>query len=55
MLLANDLSKTGVIILCHLSDGHSDEKRFVQEVQEQFGIAVAAANKNVTVNLTKVC
>jgi len=55
MLLANDLSKTGVIVLCHLSDGHSDEKRFVQEVQEQFGIAVVAANKNVTVNLTKVC
>lgn len=37
MLRANDLSKTEVIYLMHLSDSNSDEARFKREIQELTG------------------
>lgn len=41
------------VILLHLSDGHSDEKQFVAEVQEVVGgkVNVFAADKGLEVNL----
>ncbi len=42
LLLANDLSKVNNIVLIHLSDGNSDEKQFIEEIQ-------CATNKNVFV------
>ena len=44
-LKANDLSKTREIHLLHLSESHSDEERFVREVQEATGIPTYAAPK----------
>ena len=42
-LKANDLSRTREIWLLHLSSAHSDEARFVREVQEATGIPTFAA------------
>lgn len=44
-LTANDLSKTREIHLLHLSESHSNEARFVREVEEATGIATYAALK----------
>jgi phosphoribosyl 1,2-cyclic phosphodiesterase len=43
MLKANDLSKCREIWLLHLSDGNSDERRMIREVQEATGIPTRAA------------
>lgn len=43
MLKANDLSKCRQIWLLHLSDGNSDEKQMIREVQEATGIPCRAA------------
>jgi phosphoribosyl 1,2-cyclic phosphodiesterase len=43
-LKANDLSKCREIHLLHLSDAHSDEDRFIREVQEATGIPTYAAS-----------
>jgi len=43
MLKANDLSRCRRIYLLHLSDGNSDERRMVREVQEATGIPTEAA------------
>jgi phosphoribosyl 1,2-cyclic phosphodiesterase len=42
-LQANDLTKTREIWLLHLSSSHSDEARFVREVQEAIGVPTYAA------------
>jgi len=55
ILKANNLSKTGIIILCHLSDGHSNEREFIKQIQEEFGVISVVADKGLTVNLTSVC
>jgi len=41
------------IILLHLSDGNSNQKQFIQEIQEVAGpfVRVYAADKGLTVNL----
>ena len=43
ILRANDLSGVNEIVLIHLSNGNSDERRFVREVQETSGKPVYAA------------
>ena len=42
MLKANDLSRCRTIYLMHLSDGNSDERRMIQEVQAATGIPTRA-------------
>lgn len=42
MLKANDLSRCRAIYLMHLSDGNSDERCMIQEVQEATGIPTEA-------------
>lgn len=42
MLKSNDLSRCRKIYLLHLSDGNSDERRMVREVQEAMGIPTEA-------------
>jgi len=42
MLKVNDLSKCRAIYLMHLSDGNSDERRMIKEVQEATGIPTEA-------------
>lgn len=44
-LRANDLSAVQEIWLIHLSDGNSDEARFLTEVRRQTGLPVYVANK----------
>lgn len=54
ILKANDLSKTNTIILCHLSDGNSNEKKFISDIQRETGIITIAADRNVQIELTNV-
>lgn len=54
LLSANDLSETQNIVLIHLSDGNSDEQRFVDEVVKLTGKPVVAANKGLIINFSKV-
>lgn len=51
ILLANDLSKVINIVLCHLSNGNSDEERFVREVREATGKQVYAASKGMEIDM----
>ena len=44
-LAHNDLSRCREIYLLHMSDSHSDEERFIKEVQAATGIATYAAPK----------
>lgn len=53
ILKENDLSDVSNIILIHLSDGNSDEQRFVREIAELTGKCVYAANAGMTIDLTK--
>lgn len=53
ILESNDLSDVVNIILIHLSDGNSDEERFVREIQEITGKTVYAADKRLEVELLK--
>lgn len=53
ILQDNDLSEVSDIILIHLSDGNSDERRFVREVSELTGKCVYAANAGMTLDLSK--
>lgn len=54
LLSANDLAETRNIVLIHLSDGNSDEQRFVDEIVKLTGKPVVAANKGLVINLNKV-
>lgn len=53
ILRANDLSGVNEIILIHLSNGNSDERRFVREVQEVAGKPVYIAKAGFEINLDK--
>lgn len=52
-LQANDLSRVNTILLLHLSDGNSDEKRFKKEVEQLTGKTVVVADKGMTFNFNK--
>lgn len=52
ILRANDLSVVNEIVLIHLSNGNSDERRFVREVQETSGKPVYAAVAGLELNLS---
>lgn len=52
ILSENDLSDVDNIILIHLSDGNSDEQRFVREVAELTGKHVVAADKGMTIDVS---
>ena len=52
ILRANDLSGVNEIVLIHLSNGNSDERRFVREVQETSGKPVYAAVAGLELNLS---
>lgn len=53
MLLANDLRKVQNIILIHLSDNNSDEKRFQKEVYELTGKKTVCASKGLEIEFNK--
>ena len=53
LLLANDLSQVNNITLIHLSDGNSDAKRFMREVQEATGKTVWIAEAGLEIPLNK--
>lgn len=53
MLLANDLRKVQNIVLIHLSDSNSDEKRFQKEVQELTGKKTVCAKKGLEIDFNK--
>jgi phosphoribosyl 1,2-cyclic phosphodiesterase len=46
-----DLSECKQIILIHLSDGYTDEKRFIQDTEKAFGIPTICADKNQIIEL----
>jgi len=46
-----DLSECKQIILIHLSDGYTDEKRFIQDTEKAFGIPTVCADKNQVIEL----
>jgi ribonuclease BN (tRNA processing enzyme) len=46
-----DLSECKQIILIHLSDGYTDEKRFIQDTEKAFGIPTICADKNQVIEL----
>ena len=50
-LAANDLTETRKIVLIHLSDERSDEKRMVSEIAEQTNIEVVAADAGMMIDL----
>lgn len=54
VLSTNDLKKTQNIVLIHLSDGNSDENRFVREIAGLTGKPVVAAKKGVELWLGKL-
>ena len=54
ILKRNDLSDVDNIILIHLSDGNSNEARFIREVTEQTGKRVFAADKGIEVELSNM-
>ena len=53
MLGANDLRQVNNIVLIHLSDGNSDEKRFKYEVEQQTGKQVHIAVPGLKINFNK--
>ncbi|MFA5378494.1 MAG: MBL fold metallo-hydrolase [Dehalococcoidia bacterium] len=50
-LKANDLSKTRMIILVHLSDSNSDERQMVSSIHAQTGIETVAATNGAVIEL----
>ena len=52
VLLANNLEKVINIVLCHLSNGNSDEERFIREVREATGKLVFAAKKGMELDFS---
>ncbi|RPE05515.1 MBL fold metallo-hydrolase [Chitinophaga lutea] len=56
LLAANDLTSVNNIVLIHLSDSNSDERRFQREVQELTGkdIHIATAGLSIPFNKTAI-
>lgn len=52
-LQANNLTQVNTILLLHLSDGNSDEKRFKKEVEQLTGKTVIVADKGMTIDFNK--
>lgn len=52
-LLANDLSQVQKIVLIHLSDGNSDERKFKKVIEEATGKIVHVANNNQILEFNK--
>lgn len=52
ILRANDLSCCNEIVLIHISDGNSDEGRFVRECSEVTGLPVYAARPGMRLDLS---
>lgn len=52
-LAANDLSQVNNIVLIHLSDGNSDERRFKQEIEQQTGKMVHVARPGLIIPFNK--
>ncbi|GGF00364.1 Phosphoribosyl 1,2-cyclic phosphodiesterase [Chishuiella changwenlii] len=52
-LLANDLSQVQKIVLIHLSDSNSDERKFKKVIEEATGKIVHVANNNQTLDFNK--
>lgn len=52
-LAANDLSETAKIVLMHLSDQRSDERRMVDEIYQQTGIETVAAAAGMEIELNR--
>ena len=50
-LLTSDLSKLQKVVLIHLSNGNSNEARFVQQVREAIGKPVYAAKSGMVLQL----
>lgn len=46
-------SSLNTVILCHLSDGQSDEEAFKKRVNDEFGIMPYIADKGLTIELNK--
>jgi len=53
MFRANDLTQARKIVLIHLSDAKSDEKRMVREIAELTGVETVAAHAGDEIRLTK--
>jgi len=53
VLMAQDLSKVENVVLIHLSDRNSDERRFVEEVKGLTGKVITAGKDRVEVNFDK--
>lgn len=54
VLAANDLSDVSEIVLLHLSDNNSDERRFKTEIEAQTGKPVYVAGKGLCIELCKM-
>jgi len=52
-LLANDLSAVNNIVLIHLSDSNSDEKRFKERIEKVTGKTVHVADAGMSINFDK--
>ena len=52
-LLSMDLTECNNIVLIHLSDGLTDEKRFKKEVEELTGVPTHIAKPGLEINLNK--
>lgn len=50
---ANDLSKVNNIIIIHLSDTNSNEKRFKETIEKEVGKEPIIADNNMNINLSK--
>jgi ribonuclease BN (tRNA processing enzyme) len=50
VLRSLDLTNVVNIVLVHLSDGNSNEQRFVSEIQQEFCKTTIAANKEVDIS-----
>jgi phosphoribosyl 1,2-cyclic phosphodiesterase len=53
MLLANDLTQVNNIVLVHLSDSNSDERKFKKVIEEATGKIVHVANNNQILEFNK--
>lgn len=51
-LLANDLTQVNNIVLIHLSDSNSDERKFKKVIENATGKFVHVANNNQTINFS---